>query len=136
MRTHLRRVNCYFDKHRIMYKVQFTRYRHVLCPYLRCSLSFVLIHVVLCTLFLYFFEINQKIIRFRLDFPLKKRIFAMLSEEISVLLLRFSTTTLTLYRYDTNTTPLARMICTAFTAFQSERLHDEISARWKSNCHS
>ena len=64
-------------------------------------------------------DINQNIIRFRLYFPLKKRIFALLSEESPVWLLRCTTSTLTLYRYNSNTAPLARITCTAFTAFPS-----------------
>jgi len=83
-----------------------------------------------------YIEISQKVIRFRLNFLAEKRIFALLSEESPVRLLRCTTSTLTLYHYDTNTAPLARMICTAFTAFQSEGLHDESTTRRKSNCHS
>ena len=85
-----------------------------------------------------YIDINQNIIRFRLYFPLKKRIFALLSEESPVWLLRCTTSTLTLYRYNTNTAPLARMTCTAFTAFPSPLPASPRGGEWKvksEKCH-
>ena len=110
MRTHLCRVNFHSDKHRVKYKVQFTRYRCVLWTYysLRCTLYFVL-----CK----YFEINQKIIRFCLDFPLKMRIFALLSEGSPVWHEHCSNTTQTLHRHDTNISALLQYFCIDFAAF-------------------
>ena len=85
-----------------------------------------------------YIDISQNIIRFCLDFPLKKRIFALLSEESPVWLLRCTTSTLTLYRYNSNTAPLARITCTAFTAFPSPLPAFPRGGEWKvksEKCH-
>ena len=63
------------------------------------------------------FEINQKIIRFCLDFPLKMRIFALLSEGSPVWHEHCSNTTQTLHRHDTNISALLQYFCIDFAAF-------------------